>query len=167
MSHRPFVMWPDTRLARPAEPVVAVDDDIRAIWEEMLRAMYAMPGVGLAAPQLGIGLRLAVVDAGDGGPAVRLANPRLISAAETLRAHEEASPNLPGVSARISRPAPVRVAYLDETGTETEREFAGLWATSVQHQLDHLEGRLFIDRLSPLKRTRLLAKYAKLRRRRA
>ncbi|MEM7236307.1 MAG: peptide deformylase [Pseudomonadota bacterium] len=158
---RPFILWPDPRLSAAALPVGAVTDEIRTIWDEMLEAMYEMPGVGLAAPQLGIGLRLAVVDAGDGAPAVRLANPRVVWAADTTRSHPEASPNLPGLSAEIVRPDPVCVAYLDETGSAVEREFAGLWATSAQHQIDHLDGKLFIDRLSRMRRTRLLDRHRK------
>ncbi|MEM8790573.1 MAG: peptide deformylase [Pseudomonadota bacterium] len=155
---RPFVMWPDPRLKAVAQPVDRIDGEILAIWDEMLEAMYAMPGVGLAAPQLGIGLRLAVVDCGEEREPVRLANPRVTWASDTMRPWQEASPNLPGLSAEILRPAPVRVAYLDETGQEVETEFKDLWATSVQHQIDHLDGLLFIDRLSPLKRQRLLNK---------
>ncbi|MEM1276857.1 MAG: peptide deformylase [Pseudomonadota bacterium] len=163
---RPFVMWPDPRLKSVAEPVTQIDDQIHAIWAEMLEAMYAMPGLGLAAPQLGIGLRLAVVDCGQARQPVRLANPKITWAANTLRPWHEASPNLPGLSAEIQRPAPVRVAYLDENGSEVEREFSDLWATSVQHQIDHLDGKLFIDRLSRLKRQRLLDKHrADLKRR--
>ena len=164
MSHRPFVMWPDRRLRTPAAPVGQVTDDIRAIWDEMIAAMEAMPGVGLAAPQLGVMLRLAVVDASAArGQAVRLADPVLIRASDETRPHEEASPNLPGVSALLERPARVRVRYLDETGAQVERDFEGLWSTSVQHQLDHLDGRIFADRLSRLKRDRLLKRAHKLR----
>lgn len=158
---RPFVMWPDKRLRTHAEEVRAVDDEVRAIWEDMLEAMYAMPGVGLAAPQLGIPLRLAVVDAGDGKPAVRMANPVLLHASIELRDHTEASPNLPGVSATIKRPRAVTVTYLDETGTRVRRDFVKLWATSVQHQMDHLEGKMYFDRLSKLKRDMLLKKARK------
>jgi peptide deformylase len=159
---RPFVPFPDRRLRTPAAPVAAITDEIRAIWTDMIDTMEAMPGVGLAAPQIGVMLRLAVVDASDErGRAVRLANPRIVAASPEMRAHDEASPNLPGVWARLDRPARVRVAYLDETGAEVEREFEGLWSTSVQHQIDHLEGRLYIDRLSKLKRDMLLKRARK------
>jgi peptide deformylase len=159
---RPFVPFPDRRLRTPAAPVEQITDEIRAIWTDMIDTMEAMPGVGLAAPQIGVMLRLAVVDASDErGRAVRLANPRIVAASPEMRAHDEASPNLPGVWARLDRPARVRVAYLDETGAEVEREFEGLWSTSVQHQIDHLEGRLYIDRLSKLKRDMLLKRARK------
>ena len=162
MTARPFVMWPDRRLSTPAAPVEAVTDAIRAIWDDMIETMDAMPGVGLAAPQIGVMLRLAVVDASDErGRAVRLANPRIVAASEELRAHDEASPNLPGVWARLERPARVTVAYLDETGAEATRAFEGVWSTSVQHQIDHLDGRLYVDRLSKLRRDMLLKRARK------
>ncbi|MEM7489116.1 MAG: peptide deformylase [Pseudomonadota bacterium] len=161
MTPRPFLRWPDPRLRRPAEPVKAITDEIRAIWDEMEAAMRAMPGVGLAAPQLGIPLALAIVDAGDGQGCTRLANPRILHASAQLRTHEEASPNLPGVSAMVARPRAVTVGYTDETGEAREAEFVLLRATSVQHQIDHLEGKLFIHRLSPTKRRMLERKAAK------
>jgi peptide deformylase len=159
-------MWPDQRLRKPAEPVGAVTDEIRALWDDMIETMYAMPGVGLAAPQIGVSLRVAVVD---GEPAnrrpLRLADPVLIEASSTFRDYEEASPNLPGVSAAIRRPSTVSVSYLDETGTRVRKDLAGLWATSVQHQIDHLDGRMYFDRLSPVKRRMLLDRAAKVAKR--
>lgn len=166
MTARPFLIWPDKRLRMAAAPVERVDDDVRAIWQDMLDSMYAMPGVGLGAPQIGVMRALAVVDCSDGRDSpVRLANPVLVSASETMRDHEEGSPNLPNLWARLSRPESVVVRYLDETGAQTERQFDGLWSTSVQHQMDHLEGRMFFDRLSAVKRKMLLAKHAKARKR--
>lgn len=163
MSHRPFLMWPDKRLTTTAAPVEEVTDDTRAIWEEMIEAMEAMPGVGLAAVQLGIMKRLAIVDASESrGKVVRMANPEILHASVKLRAHEEASPNLPGVSAGIERPRAVTVRFLNETGEMEERDFVDIWATSVQHQIDHLNGKLYIHHLSKLKRDRLVAKARKL-----
>ncbi len=162
MTVRPFVPWPDKRLRTVAAPVEAVTDEIRAIWTDMIDTMEAMPGVGLAAPQIGVMLRLAVVDASDTrGEAVRMANPEILHASVQLRDHEEGSPNLPGVWAKVSRPRAVTVAYLDETGTRVERDFVGLWATSVQHQVDHLNGRMYFDRLSKVKRDMLIRKARK------
>ncbi len=164
---RPFLMVPDKRLRTVCPPVEAVDDGVRAVWEDMLAAMYAMPGVGLAGPQIGEMRRLAVVDCSDGRDApVRMANPEVLHASVTLREHEEASPNLPGLFATVARPRAVTVRFLDESGAVVERDFVGLWATSVQHQIDHLNGKLFIDHLSPVKRKMLLAKHAKNRKRR-
>ena len=165
MAVRPFVPYGDKRLRTAAEPVAAVTETVRMIWDDMVETMDAMPGVGLAAPQIGIMLRLAVVDASDKrGQAVRMANPEVLHASIQLRKHEEASPNLPGVSAIIERPRAVTVRFLNEAGEVEDRDFVGLWATSVQHQLDHLNGRMYVDHLSPLRRKMLVAKAEKLRR---
>ena len=143
MTARRCIPWPDKRLRTPAAAVPAITDEIRAIWTDMIDTMEAMPGVGLAAPQIGVMLRLAVVDASDKrGQAVRMANPEIVHASVQLRDHEEASPNLPGVSATISRPRAVLVRFLNAQGQVEERDFVGLWATSVQHQIDHLAGRM-------------------------
>jgi len=163
MAHRPFVKWPDKRLRTPAEPVDAITDEIRAVWAEMIEAMEAMPGVGLAAVQLGIPLRLAVVDASTSrGKVVRMANPEVLHASVEPRIHEEASPNLPGVSAKISRPRAVTVRFLNENNEIEDRDFVSLWATSVQHQIDHLNGRMYFDNLSKVKRDMLVKKARKL-----
>ena len=163
---RPFVPWPDRRLRTPAAPVTEVTEETRTIWSDMIETMDAMPGYGLAGPQIGVMQRLAVVDCSDErGQAVRLANPEILHASGQLRMHEEASPNLPGVFAAIERPRAVTVRFLNERGELEERDFVGLWATSVQHQIDPLEGRMYFDRLSPLKRRMLLAKAEKLTRR--
>ena len=166
MAVRPFLPYEDRRLHSPAAPVAAVTETVRMIWDDMIDTMEAMPGVGLAAPQIGVMLRLAVVDASDSrGQAIRMANPEILHASGQLREHEEASPNLPGVSATIARPRAVTVRFLNAEGAWEERDFVHLWATSVQHQIDHLQGKLYIDRLSPLKRKMLIAKADKLRRR--
>lgn len=165
MPARPFLPYTDPRLHRPAAPVESVTESVRMIWDDMIDTMEAMPGVGLAAPQIGIMLRLAVVDASSRrGEAVRMANPEVLHESVQLRAHEEASPNLPGVSARIERPRAVTVRFLNDQGEVEDRDFVGLWATSVQHQIDHLNGRLYVDHLSPLRRKMLVARSAKLRR---
>ena len=166
MPVRPFVPYGDRRLHTPAVAVEAITDEVRGIWADMIDTMDAMPGVGLAAPQIGVTLRLAVVDASDQrGQAVRMANPEVLHASVQLRAHDEASPNLPGVFARIERARAVTVRFLNERGEVEERDFVGLWATSVQHQIDHLDGRMYVDHLSTLKRRMLVAKSAKLSRR--
>lgn len=165
MTVRAFVPYPDKRLRTPAEPVAEVTETVRMIWDDMVETMDAMPGVGLAAPQIGIMLRLAVVDCSDRrGQAVRMANPEVLHASVQMRRHEEASPNLPGVSAIIERPRAVTVRFRNEAGEVEERDFVGLWATSVQHQIDHLNGKVYVDRLSPLRRKMLVAKSAKLAR---
>ena len=162
MTVRRCIPWPDKRLRASAEPVPEITDDIRAIWQDMIDTMDAMPGVGLAAPQIGVMLRLAVVDAPDKrGQAVRMANPEILHASIELRPHEEASPNLKGVSASITRPRAVTVRYLDHHGVVDRKDFVGLWATSVQHQIDHLNGRMYFDHLSKVKRDMLLRKARK------
>ncbi len=162
MSVRPCIPWPDKRLRSVAAEVDAITDETRIIWADMIDTMEAMPGVGLAAPQIGVMLRLAVVDASqDRGQAVRMANPEILHASVKLRAHDEASPNLPGVWARIERPRAVTVRFLNAEGTLEERDFVGLWATSVQHQIDHLNGRMYFDHLSKLKRDMLLKRARK------
>ena len=164
MTARVCIPWPDKRLRTPAAPVEAITDEIRAIWTDMIDTMEAMPGVGLGAPQIGVMLRLAVVDASEErGQAVRMANPEILHASVKLRAHDEASPNLPGVWARIERPRAVTVRFLNADGETEERDFVGLWATSVQHQVDHLNGRMYFDHLSKMKRDMLLRRAKKAR----
>ncbi|UWQ05079.1 peptide deformylase [Aliiroseovarius crassostreae] len=163
-SHRPYVMWPNKVLRSVAAPVAEITDEISAIWDEMIFAMDAMPGVGLAAPQLGIPLRLAVVDASDErGQAIRMANPEILHASTQLRTHQEGSPNLPGVWAEINRPRAVTVRFMNAAGEVEERDFVHLWATSVQHQIDHLDGKMYFDHLSKMKRDMLVRKSKKLR----
>ena len=164
MAVRPCIPWPDKRLRTAAAPVDAITDDIRAIWADMVDTMDAMPGVGLAANQIGVLLRLAVVDASDArGQAVLMANPVVLHASVQLRDHDEASPNLPGVWAKIQRPRAVTVEFLNDTGEIEQKDFVGLWATSVQHQIDHLNGKMYFDRLSKMKRDMLIKKAKKVR----
>lgn len=155
-------MWPHPALRTPAADVTSVTDATRAIWDEMIDAMETMPGVGLAAVQLGIMQRLAVVDASEArGQAVCMANPEVLHASAQMRDHLEGSPNLPGVSASISRPRAVTVRFLNRDGAVEERDFVGLWATSVQHQIDHLAGKMYFEHLSKTKRDMLLRKARK------
>jgi peptide deformylase len=164
MTARLCLRWPHPVLRVPAADVVEITDEVRAIWADMLDTMEAMPGYGLAAVQIGVPLRLAVVDCSTArGQAVLMANPEVLHASVKLREHEEASPNLPGVSAVVSRPRAVTVRFLNAAGEVEERDFVDLWATSVQHQIDHLAGKMYFDRLSKLKRDMLLKRAAKLR----
>lgn len=167
MPARAFIPWPDKRLRTVAETVGKITDAHRAIWDDMIDTMETMPGtgpgVGLSAPQIGVMLRLAVVDASDErGRAIRMADPELVSASTELREYPEGSPNLPGVSAKITRPDTVTVAFTDHLGMRVRQEFVGLWATSVQHQLDHLAGKMYFDRLSKTKRDMLIKKARKV-----
>ncbi|MBY6164246.1 peptide deformylase [Pseudooceanicola nitratireducens] len=164
MTVRPVLHWPDKRLRTPAADVAEITDEVRATWDDMIDVMEVMPGVGLAAVQIGVMQRLAVVDASESrGKAVRMANPEVLHASVQPREHEEASPCLPGVSAKITRPRAVTVRFLNEAGEIEERDFVGLWSTSVQHQIDHLAGKMYFDRLSKVKRDMLLKKARKLR----
>ncbi|WP_151717359.1 peptide deformylase [Gemmobacter serpentinus] len=166
MTARACLQWPDKRLHSAAAPVEAITDEVRAIWKDMVDTMEAMPGYGLGAPQIGVMQRLAVVDCStERGQAVLMANPEILHASIQFREHEEASPNLPGVSAVISRPRAVTVRFLNAEGVVEERDFVGLWATSVQHQIDHINGKMYFDHLGPVKRKMLIAKSEKLRRR--
>jgi peptide deformylase len=162
MTVRPILLWPDKRLRMEAAPVEEITDEIKAIWQDMIDTMDAMPGVGLAAPQIGVSLRLAVVDVTpDRSRRIRMANPTVIDASAELRSHEEASPCLPGVSAKLKRPRKVAVRFLNENGVIMRRDFEDLEATSVQHQIDHLNGRLFFHNLSKVKQDMLLRKARK------
>ena len=162
MNVRRCLPWPEKRLRTKAAEVPQITDEVRGIWEDMIDTMDAMPGVGLGAPQIGVMLQLAVVDVSEArNRRIRLANPQVIDASAIMNVHEEASPNLPGVSAKISRPRGVRVRYMDEGGAILERDFVGLEATSVQHQIDHLAGRMYFDNLSKMKRDMLLRRARK------
>lgn len=166
MTARRCLPWPNACLKTPAADVTAITDEVRAIWADMVDNMDAMPGYGLAAVQIGVPLRLAVVDCSESrGQAILMANPEVLHASVQPREHDEASPNLPGVSAVISRPRAVTVRFLNAEGVIEDRDFVNLWATSVQHQIDHLAGKMYFDHLSPLKRKMLLAKADKLRKR--
>ena len=163
---RPCLPWPHQTLRHAAADVAEITPEIHAIWADMVDTMEAMPGYGLAAVQIGVPLRLAVVDCSTGrGQVVLMANPVVLHASAQLRPHDEASPNLPGVSATIERPRAVTVQFLNAQGVLEERDFVELWATSAQHQIDHLAGKMYFDHLSAVKRSMLIAKAGKLGRR--
>ena len=163
---RPCLPWPHQVLRRPAADVAEITPEIHAIWADMVDTMEAMPGYGLAAVQIGVPLRLAVVDCSTGrGQVVLMANPVVLHASAQLRPHDEASPTRPGVSATIERPRAVTVQFLNAQGALEERDFVELWATSAQHQIDHLAGKMYFDHLSAVKRSMLIAKAGKLGRR--
>ena len=163
MTVRLCLPYPHPCLKTPAATVDAITDEVRAIWADMIDTMDAMPGYGLAAVQIGVPLRLAVVDCSDErGQAIRMANPEVLHASGQFREHDEASPNLPGVSAVIRRPRAVTVRFMNDQGQIEDRDFVNLWATSVQHQIDHLAGKMYFDHLSALKKKMLLAKAEKL-----
>jgi peptide deformylase len=163
MTVRICIPWPDKRLRSKAEEVREITDEVRAVWDDLIDTMEAMPGVGMGANQIGVMQRIAVVDASkERGKVVRMANPKILHASVELREHDEASPNLPGVSTIIKRPRAVTIEFLNEHGEIEERDFIGLWATSVQHQIDHLNGKMYFDHLSRVKREMLIKKARKL-----
>lgn len=162
MTVRVCIPWPDKRLRSAAQEVLDITDEVRSVWQDMIDTMEAMPGVGMGAPQIGVMMRLAVVDAStERGQVVRMANPEILHSSTQLRSHDEASPNLPGVSATIKRPRAVTVRFMNEDGVIDRRDFVGLWATSVQHQIDHLNGKMYFDHLSRVKRDMLVRKARK------
>lgn len=162
MAVRNCLQWPDKRLRTAASPVSEITDEVRAIWQDLIDTMEAMPGVGMGANQIGVMSRIAVVDASnERGKVIRMANPEILYSSIEFREHDEASPNLPGVSAVIKRPRAVTVRFMDENGDSQDQDFVGLWATSVQHQIDHLNGKLYFDHLSKVKRDMLLKKAKK------
>lgn len=170
MAVRRILIAPHPLLKLRAHPVAVVDDEVRALMDDMLETMYRAPGIGLAAPQVGVSRRVVVVDLAkkDQPPEpLRLVNPEITWRSEEEVVMEEGCLSLPEQFAEISRPAAVRLRYLDETGAERSLEADGLLARCLQHEVDHLDGILFVDRLSPLKRNMILRKLAKAQRARA
>jgi peptide deformylase len=164
MTIRPLVILPDPVLRQVSEPVAAVTDEIRQLAADMLDTMYDAPGVGLAAIQIGVPKRVVTIDVskteGEREPIVLL-NPEITWTSEELNTYEEGCLSIPEYYGEVERPARVKVRYTDLDGATVEREADGLFATCVQHEIDHLNGMLFIDHLSKLKRDRVTKKFAK------
>lgn len=170
MSILPIITAPDPRLKLKAKPVKAVDDEIRRLMDDMLETMYLAPGIGLAAPQVGVLKRVLVVDvAGEGEkPApLKMANPEILWRSEELATYSEGCLSLPEHYADVSRPAEIKVRYLDGENEIRELHAKGLLATVIQHEMDHLEGKVFVERLSELKQNRVRAKLKKRQRKAA
>ncbi len=171
MMLRPILIHPDPRLKKRAEPVTQVTDELRAAADDMLKTMYDAPGIGLAGPQIGLMSRVIVMDCvkdKDAAPRpMVLLNPEVTWESEALNTYEEGCLSIPDQYAEVTRPAEVAVRWMDLDGAMQEERFAGLWATCVQHEIDHLNGRLFIDYLTPLKRQLITRKMEKLKRERA
>ena len=166
----PILMAPDPVLKARARTVRDSDAaTVRKLLPRLYATMYAAPGIGLAAPQVGVVLRVAVVDVQPDGKRapMTLINPEVIGASAELATREEGCLSLPGQFGDVTRPAQVRVRYTDETGAERTLEAEGLLAACVQHEIDHLDGVLFVDHLSPLKRNMILRRLAKERRQKA
>ncbi len=171
MTLRPILIHPDPRLKKVAEAVPDISDEMRVLAEDMLATMYAAPGIGLAAPQIGLSQRVIVMDCikeGEGKPEpVVMVNPKVILESDERNVYEEGCLSLPEMYADVERPREVKVSWLGLDGEVHERDFDGLWATCVQHEIDHLDGVLFIDYLRPLKRQMITRKMVKLKRERA
>ncbi len=164
MAKLDIIIAPDPVLKRTAKRVETVDDRIRTLMDDMLETMYEAPGIGLAAPQVGVLERVIVVDVtgkDEERQPYRLVNPELVWTSDDTVANEEGCLSLPEHYAEVTRPAEARVRYLDETGQSRELHATGLVATCVQHEIDHLSGILFVDHVSALKRGMILRKLAK------
>lgn len=166
---RSILIHPDPRLKKSCDPVVAVTSEIADLARDMLETMYDAPGIGLAAPQVGVTKRVIVMDCIKDAPPepMVLINPQVIWASEDLSTYDEGCLSIPDQYAEVKRPAMVTVRWMDLQGETQERQFDGLWATCVQHEIDHLDGKLFIDYLGPLKRQMITRKMEKLKRERA
>ena len=167
---RPILIHPDPRLKKLCDPVAEITPEIVRLAEDMLETMYDAPGVGLAAPQIGVTKRVIVLDCSkeqDARRPLAMVNPEVIWESEDQSRYEEGCLSIPEQYAEVARPAEVRVRWLGLDGAVQEEQFAGLWATCVQHEIDHLNGKLFIDFLGPLKRQMITRKMEKLKRERA
>ena len=165
---RDILIHPDPRLKKPCDPVTEITEDLRAAAADMLETMYAAPGVGLAAPQVGLMKRVFVMDCVKDPEAaprpIVLLNPEITWTSEATNTYEEGCLSIPEQYAEVERPAEVKLRWLTLDGALQEEHFTGLWATCAQHELDHLNGKLFIDYLSPLKRQLITRKMEKLKR---
>lgn len=165
MTIRPILLHPDPRLKKVAAPVDSVSDDLKQLAEDMLATMYDAPGIGLAAPQVGVSQRVLVMDCvkeEDAPPEpMVLINPEINWSSDDENTYEEGCLSIPDQYADVVRPSEVEVRWLTLDGTEASQRFDGLWATCVQHEIDHLDGKLFIDHLTALKRQLITRKAVK------
>lgn len=165
MAIRDILKLPDRTLRKASKPVTKITPEILALLDDMLETMYAAPGIGLAAIQIGIPKRLVVVDTARGEDEPKnplfFINPEIVWSSEEMNEHEEGCLSIPEVFDTVKRPAEVRVRYLDRKGKEKELKCSGILATCIQHEIDHTNGMLFIDHLTRLKRDRIVKKFAK------
>ena len=166
MAIKMILTAPDPRLKKKAQPVASVDADVRQLMDDMLETMYAAPGIGLAAPQVDVLKRVIVLDIDredtKTGP-LFMANPEIVEASDEDATYEEGCLSLPEHYSDVVRPAKVTVRYLDRDGVQKDLACEGLLATCVQHEIDHLDGILFVDHISSLKRNMILRKLLKVR----
>ena len=164
MSQKKIVIEPDPILRKESEPVEKVDDELRRLLDDMLETMYAAPGIGLAAVQVGILKRLIVIDISkdkEKKDPLFLINPKIISKSKQTSTYEEGCLSLPGHFAEIERPAECQINFIDYNGKKKEIKANGLLSTCIQHEVDHLNGILFIDYLSKLKKDMIIKKLVK------
>ncbi|MEM7318370.1 MAG: peptide deformylase [Pseudomonadota bacterium] len=170
MKH-PILIHPDPRLKKICAPVTDITDALRTLAADMLETMYDAPGIGLAAPQIGVLDRLIVLDCvkeeGEAPKPIAMFNPKVVAASDETNVYEEGCLSIPEQYAEVTRPKVVDVEWMDPDGKPQRDTFDGLWATCVQHEIDHLNGKLFIDHLKPLKRQLITRKMQKLKRERA
>jgi peptide deformylase len=170
MAIRPILILPDSRLRLVSEPVKSIDGEVQKLVDDMFETMYDAPGVGLAAIQVGVPKRVITADLAKKdeprAPKVFI-NPEIVSRSEELSTYEEGCLSIPEIHEDVERPAQVRVRYLDRDGKPQEVDAEGLLATCLQHEIDHLNGVLFIDHLSKLKRDRIVKKFTKAAKRAA
>jgi peptide deformylase len=165
MALLPILQYPDPRLHKKAKPVAIVDDRIRRLVRDMAQTMYDAPGVGLAASQVDVHERVIVIDVTEDGTQLKVfINPEITWYSDERRVYEEGCLSVPGVYDNVERAAEVRVKALDEQGQPFELHAEGLLAVCVQHEIDHLDGKVFVEYLSPLKQSRLKARLRKAER---
>ena len=165
---RPILLHPNPKLKKICEPVLEIDDSLIKLSDDMLETMYHAPGIGLAASQVGVLTRIIVMDcekeeAAKGKPIVMI-NPEVVASSDEENIYEEGCLSIPEHFAEIKRPTSVQVRWLDRNGNEQEQEFDGLWSTCVQHEIDHLNGKLFIDYLGTIKKQLITRKMQKFKR---
>ncbi|MCV2894196.1 peptide deformylase [Lentibacter sp. XHP0401] len=165
---RPILIHPDPRLKKVCAPVPDLSDDLRKLADDMLETMYDAPGIGLAAPQVGVLSRLIVLDCvkeeGEAPKPMAMFNPEVIASSDETNTYDEGCLSIPDQYGEVTRPKAVDVRWIDRDGHEHTDTFDGLWATCVQHEIDHLNGKLFIDYLGAMRRQMITRKMQKLKR---
>lgn len=164
MSKLPIITLPDPLLRQASAPIETIDEDVKQLAQNMFDTMYAAPGIGLAAVQVGVPRQLIVLDVADDDETPRpltLINPKILESSNALRTHEEGCLSIPDFKLDVDRPDWVRIAYLDLEGLSHELRANGLLATAIQHEIDHLNGKLIIDFLSRLKRDIVVRRFKK------
>jgi peptide deformylase len=165
MAQLPILHYPDPRLETVAQPILSVDDEVRRLAADMAEAMYEAPGIGLAATQVDVHRQLIVIDVSESrDQLLTFINPKIVAASEEIASYEEGCLSVPGIFDEVERPARVTVEALGLDGKPFTLEADGLLAVCIQHEMDHLRGVVFVEHLSRLKRTRILAKLRKQQR---